>query len=320
QHISETPVSLAILRPDLPPLLVDLVHRLLGKKPEDRPQSAREVLREIRKIQEGIAGGTASMATSELPETEEPYETTASAPPEWTPRSSPAESRSKRPWLVPIAGASVMLAIIGGAVIGMMLRDDTHTRATATLSTATQRVDALKELQLEREKALIRNVEETRYYQRDPEKPFDFLANTDRYPQGIRARAELLSFYMDKLADEGMARKMKIFVEEEANARVAPEPYRCIGIIGQAMVLATEGKARESYEHLEKAIIAKNNSNVKRIILNSFLRVPDLVEVMLFTLRLNEKNMPVPASLQSVKEELEKASKAGPGERGRPKK
>lgn len=48
QHIQTEPVNLAQLRPDLPEQLVQIVHRLLKKTPEDRFGSAMELARELR--------------------------------------------------------------------------------------------------------------------------------------------------------------------------------------------------------------------------------------------------------------------------------
>ncbi|MEI6526206.1 MAG: serine/threonine-protein kinase [Planctomycetota bacterium] len=48
QHIQAEPVGLEQLRPDLPAQLVQIVHRLLKKSPEDRFGSAMELAREIR--------------------------------------------------------------------------------------------------------------------------------------------------------------------------------------------------------------------------------------------------------------------------------
>jgi eukaryotic-like serine/threonine-protein kinase len=47
KHVNEEPPPLAELRPDLPPPLVALVHRMMAKDPGARPQSGREVLREL---------------------------------------------------------------------------------------------------------------------------------------------------------------------------------------------------------------------------------------------------------------------------------
>jgi serine/threonine-protein kinase len=46
-HLAEAPPPLAERRPDVPPALAGLVTRLLAKAPEDRPQSAHEVVRAL---------------------------------------------------------------------------------------------------------------------------------------------------------------------------------------------------------------------------------------------------------------------------------
>ncbi|HUT95763.1 MAG TPA: serine/threonine-protein kinase [Thermoguttaceae bacterium] len=51
QHLKKSPDSLENLRPDLPPGLCRIVHRMLAKAPGDRYQSPRELLRELRQVQ-----------------------------------------------------------------------------------------------------------------------------------------------------------------------------------------------------------------------------------------------------------------------------
>ena len=51
QHLKKPPESLENLRPDLPPALCRIVHKMLAKAPADRYQSARELLRELRHVQ-----------------------------------------------------------------------------------------------------------------------------------------------------------------------------------------------------------------------------------------------------------------------------
>jgi serine/threonine protein kinase len=62
--ISERPPCADTLRPGLPPRLVALLYRLLAKDPADRPQSAAEVVQELREI-------AASMGLSGHPDHEE---------------------------------------------------------------------------------------------------------------------------------------------------------------------------------------------------------------------------------------------------------
>ncbi len=51
QHLKKSPDALENLRPDLPPGLCRIVHRMLAKAPEDRYPSARELLRGLRQVQ-----------------------------------------------------------------------------------------------------------------------------------------------------------------------------------------------------------------------------------------------------------------------------
>jgi eukaryotic-like serine/threonine-protein kinase len=53
QHVQSTPVPLADVRPDLPPELCAIIARMMAKKPDDRYQTAREVLRDLTRIREG---------------------------------------------------------------------------------------------------------------------------------------------------------------------------------------------------------------------------------------------------------------------------
>src|SRR6185503_19257287 len=58
-HISEMPVPVAALRPDVPPALDQLVMRCLEKDPALRPQSGSEVVQTL----EGIASGTTGVVS-----------------------------------------------------------------------------------------------------------------------------------------------------------------------------------------------------------------------------------------------------------------
>ena len=69
----DTPTAPHERNPDVPPALSDLVMRLLAKRPEDRPGSAREVAEELRHVQREMTGGPVPMAApvddAQFPET-----------------------------------------------------------------------------------------------------------------------------------------------------------------------------------------------------------------------------------------------------------
>lgn len=50
QHVKNQPDALAKIRPDVSKPLVELIERMLAKSPDDRPQDARQLLREIRDL------------------------------------------------------------------------------------------------------------------------------------------------------------------------------------------------------------------------------------------------------------------------------
>jgi len=56
QHLKRTPEPLENIRPDLPPVLCRLVHKMLAKDAEDRTESAHELLRELRRVQREHVG------------------------------------------------------------------------------------------------------------------------------------------------------------------------------------------------------------------------------------------------------------------------
>src|SRR5207244_3041586 len=56
-------------RPDLPPDLVQLVMKLMAKKPENRYQTAAEMLRDLTKLKEALQASSVAVSQSELPTT-----------------------------------------------------------------------------------------------------------------------------------------------------------------------------------------------------------------------------------------------------------
>ena len=85
QHVQKDPVPLHEIRPDLPIELCTLIHRMMAKKPEDRPQTSREIVREVSRLRDmliGVTTGTnfAASESAELP-LAPPIPVEAAAPP-----------------------------------------------------------------------------------------------------------------------------------------------------------------------------------------------------------------------------------------------
>ena len=61
KHVQEQPRLLADLCPDLPAELCGMVHKMMAKSPDDRYQSARDVLRDLQKLRESLTVATVSL-------------------------------------------------------------------------------------------------------------------------------------------------------------------------------------------------------------------------------------------------------------------
>lgn len=323
RHLTDPPKPLHEIRPDLPRELCQLVHRLLAKKPEDRPQTAREVLREIRKIQESLSSGQTQSISKTVPESagdEDPLDFGAILTTAQPTMTTTHDQHKRRRWLLPVVGGSLMAAIIAGAVFGIMLRSEGHNHAKGSASSSkTEQKKSLNAAFLEVEKSLKQKVEETRY-QRDPSKTADPFP-ADKMRLGVQKRAELMRFYVLNMDEEAMV-KARQFVEQELNAPSAPEPYRCVAHVGQAILLAIERKHKESYEALEKTFSLRPNATPKKALMALMLNAnyKDFVELIMLTFKMNEEHLPVPASLKNLKEDAEKVEKGIMPEKFRPNK
>jgi eukaryotic-like serine/threonine-protein kinase len=100
QHLQAPPPDLADRRPDVPPALVQMIHRMLEKSPDDRYPNAKIVLNDLKKIMRAQkeAGDADSIELSVF----ESPETAPSLP-------------VRRPWLV----LSILGLLAGGASAGI---------------------------------------------------------------------------------------------------------------------------------------------------------------------------------------------------------
>lgn len=64
KHVQEQPRPLSDLRPDLPPDVCAMIHKMMAKNPDERYQSAKDVLRELVKMREALVTATGVLATT----------------------------------------------------------------------------------------------------------------------------------------------------------------------------------------------------------------------------------------------------------------
>jgi serine/threonine-protein kinase len=235
QHVQKEPEPLVKVRPDLPPELCALVHKMMAKKPEDRFQTGREIAREASRLRDAVVGVTGAVPNASLisvgPVPPQPGDAV-------TTQTIPRPGRGRRlRWAV---AASILLALGGGLLFGWW-----RNRADAPAPTA----DVLPgrgDNPFRRgsvEAKLLEHVKETA----KPEK------NALAISSGLDARIKLGLFYLND-RERRLPDALKFFKElEQAPVR----QYQTLGMLGEAMVLAFEDKARESMELFRRAFPEK---------------------------------------------------------------
>jgi len=125
KHVVDTPVDLAVHRPDLPAGLTRLVMKLMAKSAADRHQSAAEMLRDLNKVREALqASALAASGAAGAEARPDPASTTPEAPA--SPEGRPAARRQGvRPLAWPSPKVMVLASVVGlgsGVAAGWIAR------------------------------------------------------------------------------------------------------------------------------------------------------------------------------------------------------
>jgi serine/threonine protein kinase len=237
QHLKKQPEPLEALRSDLPPALCRIVHQMLAKEPTRRFATARELLRELRRVQsehfgddwpehlpawEAIAGETASdpriAVTRQLDEL----------------MKATAAQRRTRSW---VAVALVAAFVSGGAAAW-------HTvRPTSLLADAQAAPPVIA-----KQPTVLRQWYLASQIGTEPAWQSVISYFPDKEYFGLRAQQQLALIY---LRDGDFDRAMPLF-ERLANQGDAEPELRAFGLAGQGGVLSLRGQYRESTAALEQ--------------------------------------------------------------------
>jgi serine/threonine-protein kinase len=224
QHVQGQATPLKEVRPDLPIELCQMVEKMMAKDPAQRYQTARELLRDLSHLREGLAGKTA-LKTQQFAVSQAQPATMIPAPP---PPSMvrPVARPPRRWWLIAAVAASLLLAFAVGLFI--RLRAD-RPRGSDGIATETDRraePDPREAfLQDEIRKSANRN-------------------EADHFQRHLQATAQLGVLYLEQ-------RRLK---EADAYFRALRDKssgpgsrlYHALGRIGEAAVLAFQEQAAKS--------------------------------------------------------------------------
>jgi len=153
QHVQGEARPLATLRPDLPPELCAIIHKMMAKRPDDRYQSAREILNDLARFKDGVGlTGGLPVGMSGLVPAVGGSSTSIPAVGTTGMATQPIPTRGGS-WRYAIVGSLALAAALGGAAL--------HWAQTPPAS-AVKPEDALADLDLApssvRKKDLIRQI------------------------------------------------------------------------------------------------------------------------------------------------------------------
>jgi serine/threonine-protein kinase len=223
KHVRDEPEPLSKLRPDLPAELCALVGKMMAKDRDQRCATCREVLKELQRVRETLAG----MKT-------QPLTTTGQTPEAISLVVGPAKPRDNRRWLVALVALTLVLAAGFGVVLGRGSgQAERPSAGTPSPPPVAAKDDSIAGLfsPAGREQYLKKAVEEHTAAGRDP----------GRKGRGLESAVELGLIYLEQWRLEEAERYFTGLSEKK-------KEYGTIGRVGRALVLAFQNKPIRSNE------------------------------------------------------------------------
>jgi eukaryotic-like serine/threonine-protein kinase len=268
QHVQSEPEPLATIRPDLPPELCAVVHKMMAKKPEDRYQTCREIVRDVVRLRDllvGVTGTSSGVLFSTGPAPSDSLDLLAT-------QVIPSVRRS--PWGRRLLGlTAILLAMVGGLAYGWL---QIHHAASPQPSSDLTEESRAQFSHKEQEDILTKLVKQR----------FANPQTRDEIMTGLGFRIDLGLLYLKD-------RRLDI---AEAFFRDLDRPdqrpiYKALGKLGAAMVLAFRDKPEESNKLFQSILNSKKAellSTGPRALLNN----PHFRETLAEALHHNQVNAP----------------------------
>lgn len=335
KHVQEEPTPVTHFRPDIPPELGTIVSRLMAKKPEDRYQSARELLRDLKRVSEivhGAAGSAPGLALSgmsgsrvpapeptPLPRNERPERATITIRP--MPRDAQRRRQAWMPWIL---GGSLVVAVIGGALVGQWLKASNDAGSptnpsvpagpTAPIATPTSTWSA--PTFAGEEQRLRAEVEQTRT-------PLGRPNPGQMVQRGLLSRVQLAQLLLHPHPAFNASPKLdqaEALAKEWSTSSIAA--YRLLGQWVHVFVLAARGEIEAACAGALKALNEKSDGPLGKEtgedLTKALLRLPPFNRMMIEALQRMEAKLGGPGKLPARLDELLKLSRTLQTREGRP--
>ncbi len=226
QHVQNEPVPLTSLRPDLPPDLCAMVHKMMAKKPDERYAHARDILKDLKTLSDQLKSGTLAEGLRSGPGVSLPL--------------GASESFLRRHRTAFLVAASLVFVAGIGAVVGHTMRsnDDAAQRNQLLAAVEEKKEPPPLSPDQEREADLLKRIDHTK----NP-KGKDADAQQALVWDGVRDRIDLAYFYLYERKPHDLDSAEKLFAPLQKSTI---KEYKQLGTVGMAVVLAFRDKSEES--------------------------------------------------------------------------
>jgi len=231
QHVQKEAVPLQERRPDLPVDLCQVVQRMMAKEPGERYQTARELIRDLTRLREGLSGKTGAGVEAIQLTQSQPVVTTGNLAKGASPATqlaAPPRRAARRVWLVALVAVSVLAAAAAGFWLRLR-QDDARQQPPPTAPSEAPRPAPAPDPQ---ELALLDVVR----------KPLS-AGNADDFRRHRDAAIQLGLIYLE----QRRLKEADAFFKELRDKQAKSEArLHYLGKLGQALVLAFQDRAKES--------------------------------------------------------------------------
>jgi eukaryotic-like serine/threonine-protein kinase len=220
KHLTDQPRPLSELRPDLPTDLCAMVHKLMAKRAEDRYQSARDLLRDVAKVKDGMSLGAFANASGAVPLSLSSSQVAAvpSGGMHSLSRTGPPVSGLR--WAM--AAAAGLLAAALGVLTFLHLHPKPEPAAPAPPLTGLPDIRPAEKLATPRERELLATIR-------------DRSTNADVW---VSTAIELGLLYVREGRLDAAAARFESMEKELLGAPVATQSAHLTGRLGKAVVMA----------------------------------------------------------------------------------
>jgi tRNA A-37 threonylcarbamoyl transferase component Bud32 len=287
QHVQKQPEPIANIRPDLPPELCNLVHKMMAKNPDDRVQTGREIVRELMRLRDNLVSGNSGQHTYVVqmgpgaPDAQ--YDAALT-------QSLPQPPRSPMRWLLWPAVGTVLLALIASLAYGWWQAHDRPDQAQQPPPPGADQVLDVPPVPGKAAPAL----------DKDEQFLLDGITKHTKdknFQLAMKYRVDLGVHYLNawRLDDAD-----KVFIALEGQQELKPKYFNRFGHLGRALVLAFRDQYKESNKHILEVL---GKPPLKDAVYPIWLNHKELSEIVSRALDHNYANSPdtFPPALQKYR-------------------